>query len=161
MSLFTWCSLKETCAILKNEAMFSTPGWKQNFTARQLAILLYETSHDIVAILGKEFRDSLDSISADPEMGTRLNAISKQFNSFKNENQELLHTLRNFVGAHRDRDAEKQLEIIEKVDLLQVLKLAERFYLPIRELVGFLTDMMLGMANWRVLIKNIPEIGAT
>jgi hypothetical protein len=148
-------------AILRTEAAFSTPGWKQNFVARQLAILLYEASHDMVDILGKDFRHNLQSISRDSEIVSRLNGISKQFNAFKNDNQELLHTLRNFVGAHRDRDAEKQLQIIEGVDLLQILKLAERFYIPLRELMEFLTNTMLGMADWRVLIKNMPELGAT
>jgi len=108
-------------AILKNDALFAIRAWKRNFVARQLAVILYEAAHDLPELLGKEFRVSLNTFPLTDADWETFNGIMKLISKFKNEHRDLLNELRNFVGAHRDKDAGKQLQIIGKADLLKML----------------------------------------
>lgn len=141
-------------AILRNDALFSVRKWKKGFVARQMAILLYEASQDIPILLGKELRESLGEIGLTKDELTEFNTVTKALNIFKNEHQDILKKLRNFAGAHRDKDAAMQLEIIEEVDILDVMELAGNFYEVIRKLVPFMIKMIQKMGGWRVLIKR-------
>ena len=143
-------------AILKNDALFAIRAWKKNFVARQLAIILYEAANDLPELLGKEFRISLKALPLTDADWKAFNGIMKLISKFKNEHRDLLNVLRNFVGAHRDKDAGKQLEIIEKVDLLMMMELSGQFYDAMRELVPFLTKLTLLLADWRVILKHMP-----
>ena len=145
-------------AILKNDALFSVRRWKKGFVARQMAILLYEASQDIPNLLGKDFRTSLIEIRVTEDELKEFNAITKALNKFKNEHKDILKKLRNFAGAHRDKDAAKQLEVIEEVDLLGVMELAGDFYKAIRNLIPFMIKIILKMGDWKVLIKHIKLI---
>jgi hypothetical protein len=143
-------------AILKNDALFAIRAWKKNFVARQLAVILYEVAHDLPELLGKDFRVSLKTLPLTDADWETFNGIMKLINKFKTEHRDLLNELRNFVGAHRDKDAGKQLEIIEKVDLLKMLELSGQFYVAVRELVPFLTKLTLSLADWRLILKHMP-----
>ena len=142
-------------AILRNDALFSIRRWKKGFVARQMAILLYEASQDIPNLLGKEFRISLQEIGATDDELKEFNTVTKAINKFKNDHRDMLQKLRNFAGAHRDKEAALQLKIIEEVDLLSVMELAGDFYESIRDLIPFMINLIKKMGNWRVLIKHI------
>jgi len=142
--------------ILKNDALFALRKWKKAFVARQLAVLLYEAAHDLPELLGKEFRESLKTLPVSEAEWKCLNGITKQISSFRSEHRHLLNGLRNFVGAHRDKDAAKQLEIIESIDLLTMMKLAGQLYEALGELVPFLARITLLLADWKVILKHTP-----
>ena len=131
-------------------------GLEKKYVARQLAVLLYEASNDLPNLLGKEFRGSLKTLLLSGEDLTEFNRITKNLNQFKKSNRLLLNELRNFVGAHRDNDAGKQLEIIEKIDLLQMMGLAGDLYAVMNVLIPFLTKLTLMLGDWQVLIKHMP-----
>ncbi len=144
-------------AILKNDALFATSNWKKNFVARQFAVILYEAAHDLPEILGKDFRETLKTLPLSDNELECLNRVTKQINRFKNEHHEVLSKLRNFVCAHRDKDAGKQLEIIENVNLLNMMELSGQFYEALRELVPFLVTITLTLGNWNVILRHMPS----
>ncbi len=144
-------------AILKNDALFATSKWKKNFVARQFAVILYEAAHDLPEILGKEYRETLKTLSLSDAELECLNRVTKNINRFKKEHHEVLSKLRNFVSAHRDKDAGKQLEIIENVNLLNMLELSGQFYEALRELVPFLVRITLTLGDWRVVLEHMPS----
>lgn len=143
-------------SILKNDALFATSAWKKNFVARQFAIILYEAAHDLPELLGKDFRASLKTFPLTDSDWEAFNRTMKLVSKFKNEHRDLLNELRNYVGAHRDKDAGSQLDIIEKVDLLKMMELSGQFYDAMRELVPFLTKLTLSLGDWRVILKHMP-----
>lgn len=147
--------LEYDVAILRNDALFSFRLWKKKFVARQLATLLYEASQDIPKLLGKNFRDSLASIDIDERELELFSKITKNLNKYKNDNRELLQKLRNFVGAHRDKDAAKQLEIIEEVELLNIMELTASFYENIRELSPFMIRVIVRLGDREILIRHV------
>ena len=144
-------------AILKNDALFALRNWKKNFVARQFAVLLYEAADDLPELLGKEFRESLKTLPLSDAEWACFNGIMKKINKFKQEHRGLLNELRNFVGAHRDQDAGKQLEIIEKVDLLKLMEISGQFYEAFRELMPFLARITLLLGDWKVILKHMPS----
>ena len=144
-------------AILKNDALFSIRKWKKKFVARQMAIQLYEASHDIPNLLGKEFRNSLSKIQLSDSELIEFNSITKEFNNFKNSHREILNKLRNHVGAHRSKDAAKQLDILDEVSLIQLMEYTGEFYEPLGELISFMTKMFLKMADWRNLAHHYKK----
>lgn len=142
-------------SILKNDALFSIRDWKKNFVARQIAVLLYETAHDLPELLGKDFRISLETLPLSDSDWETLNKSTKQINKFKNEHRELLNKLRNFVGAHRDKDAVKQLEIIEQADLFKLMELAGQFYSAINELLPFMAKITFMLGSHKTILKHL------
>ncbi len=146
-------------ATLKNDALFAIREKKRNYVARQLAVLLYESSHDIPELLGKEFRASLKTLPLTDEDWKEFNEITKQLNAFKEEHQSILNRIRNYVGAHRDKNAGRQIEILESIELLEIMNMAGNFYIPIRSLISFMTKVTLMMGKLNVIIKHMPPKG--
>ena len=142
-------------AILRNDALFSVRRWKKSFVARQMAVTLYEASHDVPQLLGKEFRASLEAIGITEKEWVQFNALSKEFHAFSETHREILKKLRNYVGAHRDNDAALQLNTIEDVDLLEIMELAGDFYEVIRKFFPFLIAVVNRMGDWQVVLRNM------
>lgn len=142
-------------AILRNDALFSVRSWKKSFTARQMAVVLYEASQDIPHMLGKEFRESLDATGISESEWREFNAMSKDFHAFRERHREMLKKLRNYVGAHRDKDSALQLSIIEDVDLIEVMELAGDLYEVIRKFLPFMAATVSRMGDWRIILKNM------
>jgi hypothetical protein len=73
------------------------------------------------------------------------------------ENGLPLKEIRHIVGAHRDHDAARQLEIIEAIDPLSVYRMAVGFYSCVDPLVTFLIKVTMNMADPRTLMKHLVD----
>lgn len=149
--------LEYDIAMLRNDALFAIGPWKKHFVARQLASLLYEASQDMPELLGKEFRASLKTLPLSDEEWENFRKITKRFNDFKLKNRIILNEIRNFVSAHRDKSAANQFKVLEKIDLLSLLKISGDFYVPMRELIPFMIKITLILGDWNVLLKHMPS----
>lgn len=148
--------LEHDIAVLKHDALFAIWEWRKKYIARQFGVLLYEASHDLPNLLGRDFRAALNTLPNADEAITELKSISKGLSQFKNTNHVMLNKLRNYAGAHRDNDAGKQLQVIDEVNLLQMMELAGNFYESIRDLIPFLTRLTMILGDWKVLVKHVP-----
>jgi hypothetical protein len=147
--------LEYDIVILKNDALFSIRKWKKTFVARQLAVLLYESSQDLPNLMGKEFRESLRQLDISDEEFKTFESVTRPINRFKKEHGQFLKKLRTYAGAHRDNNAALQLEVIEEVKLIEIMKLAGDLYEPIRRLISFLTEVITKMSDWKIILKNL------
>ena len=147
--------LEHDITVLKHDALFAVWEWKKKYIARQFAVLLYEASHDLPTILGKNFRASLGTLPNTEDELNKLNSLTKSLSQFKKDNRAMLNELRNYAGAHRDNDAGKQLQVIEKVNLLQMMELAANFYETIRELIPMLSRLTVKLGDPNVLLKHV------
>jgi len=134
-----------------------TRNWEKKFIARQIAVLLYEAIEDIPQLLGKNYRASLRTIPLWDEAEKELNRISKELNQFKKSHSKMLEELRNFVTAHRDRDAAKQMEIIDNLDSDSIYKLVGDFYDIVNPLVPFITRITRILGNPSVIVHHLSE----
>ena len=151
--------LEHDITVLKHDALFSIWEWRKKYVARQLSVLLYEASHDLPALLGKNFRGSLKTLPISEDDLSEFNSITKSLDKFKRNNHVLLNKLRNYAGAHRDNDAEKQLEVIDSISLLQIMELSGNFYEVLRVLLPFLIKLTYMLGNWKVIMKHMPFEG--
>jgi hypothetical protein len=133
--------LEHDLASLGDDMVHATNDWRRKFVARQMAALLYEAIEDLPALLGTRMRHGLTELRVDSSLVSELNSIMKLLNQFKAEHATELQQLRNLVGAHRDHDAGAQLRILDDLQPLTIFGLQASFYVPFRQLVGWLTKL--------------------
>lgn len=136
---------------------FAKSEWERQFFARSLAVLLYEGSEDIPELLGKNYRVSLKTLELGSGWFDRLNIISSKLNQFRKSNSHFLSELRNYVGAHRDHNASKQLEILSKLQSIEVYRLAAEFSSPLNDLIAFYTQLLAYMHNPIVIMNQVSK----
>ena len=117
-------------------------------------MLLYEAAQDLPDLLGRDYRESLRTLAIPDEWFDDLNEASKKLNRFKDEHREFLGRIRNLIGAHRDKDAITQLEVMETLEPLDVMRLAVKLQEPLNQLANLQIKLTLHAGDMRVLITR-------
>jgi len=146
--------LDQDIAALTDNMMRAVSQERRIFVARSLAVLLYEASHDLPNLLGGDYRESLLTLSIPDEWFDEGKEVSKRLNRFKNEHREFLGKIRNLVGAHRDNDAITQLEAMEALDPLEVMRLAARLQEPLNLLISLQMKLTSHAGATPVLLRD-------
>lgn len=128
---------------------------RHRFVARHLASLLYEGCQDLPSLIGSKYREALRAVDYPNDWRTELNAISASFNLFKQQHEDVLHDIRNIVGAHKDNMAAKQLAILDQVDPITIYRLAAAFTDPLIKLLGFQARVTAHLGKARVMLKEV------
>ena len=144
------------CAILKVQMVSSLENWHLRFTARQVALLLYEVCDDLIALLGRQFRESLLALSAAKDDIETFNKIYHALTQFREKNREFLYnSIRNLVAGHRSQDSLEFLRTVEGIDPLYVFNLGGEFYGIIKALIQFLTQALVRMATPETAFRQL------
>ncbi|MEK7675205.1 MAG: hypothetical protein AAB676_05130 [Verrucomicrobiota bacterium] len=143
-------------SVLKVDMVSTFESWRLRFTARQVALLLYEVCDDLSHMLGKEFRESLAFLGiSEPEM-RELEQICKSLGQFKNVNRQFLYVeLRNLVAGHRAQDSLLFLETVEHLDPTRVFQLGADFFAIVHPLTAFLTKTTLRLGQTDFMLKQL------
>lgn len=149
--------LEQDLAVITRQFALSYRTWEKRFAARQLAIILHEVPTDLVELLGGDFRKSLKTFQLWDGALDELNNISKLLHQFRSDRGALLEEIRHFVGAHRDHNAAKQLEIIEAIDPLTIYRMAAELYESIHPLVSFLIKLIELMGESHTIVSHVLE----
>lgn len=149
--------LDQDLAVITRHFALGYRTWEKRFAARQLAIILHEVPTDLVQLLGGDFRKSLKTFPLWDGAIVELNNISKRLHKFMKDRGVLLEEIRHFVGAHRDHNAAKQLEIIEAIDPLTIYSMAAELYESLHPLVSFLIRLTDLMGAPRTIISHLAE----
>jgi hypothetical protein len=145
-------------AVLKVEMVSTFEDWKLAFTARQMAVLIYEACDDLTTLLGKDFRRALEALGLAAESMEQLNKISKRLNQFKNVNRGFLYDeVRNLTAAHRVKDSIQFMEALDKLDPMKVFQLGGEFFGIVEDLVGFLVETTKLMGRLDVALKQLLD----
>lgn len=131
--------------------------WHQQFAARGMAVLLYEAAEDIPAVLGKDYRQALRDLGLGDSWLKELNRSAAGFNAFKNKHANFLKTVRNYAGAHKEKNALAQLAVLETLDHMEVHRLGAKFSEPLRSLVDFQMALLNYLKNPFVLFKEAAK----
>ena len=124
---------------------FQMDKWNKKFLARQLAVLMYEATDDFLELLGKDYREMIKKLSDGETLLELLNDITKGLNEFKKKNKQTLHEIRNYCGAHRDKNGYKQLALINSIESNDMLDLAAEFMIPVSKLTPYFSRVMKAM----------------
>jgi len=91
---------------------------RQKFLLRSIALAIFELSEDVHHILGKNFRHSLRHFPNQAEIISELDKVGKEFNKFEKEYLSDIKEIRNVTIAHRDKNPVKQIETLDKLNLI-------------------------------------------
>jgi hypothetical protein len=147
--------LDQDLSMLTDDMVLAVGQQRRVFVARNLAVLLYESSEDLPALLGRDYRESLRTLAIPDEWFDELNKASKQLSRFKDEHREFLKRIRNLIGAHRDKDAIAQIEAMETLEPLDVMRLAAKLQGPLNLLVNLQIKLTLHTGNLSVLGRDL------
>ena len=136
---------------------YANTKWHQHFAARGMAVLLYETAEDIPEVLGKEYRQALRDLGLGDSWLQSLNKSTTGFNAFKTEHASFLKTVRNYVGAHKDKNALAQLAVLETLDHMEIYRLGAKFTVSLSNLVEFQMALLSYMKNPMVILKEATK----
>lgn len=125
--------------IVKNIPL-SHNDWEKKLHARLLALIIFEFLDDLGGLLGKNFRDNIENLSNSAYL-KQLGLVAKEFYKYKKKNQKMLKDIRVQAIGHREQDAKKQLEIIEKINTDNIFNLGI-------ELINLLTKFAEFSANF-------------
>jgi hypothetical protein len=143
-------------AVLKVDMVSSFEKWRLRFTARQVALLMYESCDDLTGMLGKDFRDSLAFLGVSESDMKELGEICSRLGKFKSANHQFLYVeVRNLVAGHRAQDSVLFLETVEHLDHFKVFQLGAEFYVIVRLLTEYLTRTMFRMGQMQVVFKQL------
>jgi hypothetical protein len=137
------------------DMVMATSNRRRGFVARHLAVLLYEGTHDLPELLGRDYRESLQNVRVPAELIEELNEVSSAFNRFKDQHQTTLSAIRNAVAAHREHDVKLQLNLLDSIKPIAILKLAADFSAPLNKLVALQTKLTVHLGELGVLVREL------
>lgn len=149
--------VEQDLSAYSNALYFANTKWNQEFAARGMAVLLYETSKDIPEILGKEYRQALCDLGLGDSWLQALNKSVSGFNTFKAEHAVFLNTVRTYVGAHKEKDALAQLAVLEALDHMEIYRLGAKFSVSLNSLVEFQMALLACLKNPLVILKEAAK----
>lgn len=104
----------------------NSPRIKKYFV-QQLCILFSEVIQDINQLLGKNFFVALDKMIIPEEKLANIKNAKKEFSRLTEVYKKDLASIRNFVGAHKEHDFLKQIEVIDFINPNKFMKLMSEF----------------------------------
>ena len=143
-------------AVLKVDMVSSFEKRRLRFTARQVALLMYESCDCLTGMLGKDFRNSLAFLGVSESDMKELGEICSRLGKFKSANHQFLYVeVRNLVAGHRAQDSVLFLETVEHLDHFKVFQLGAEFYVIVHLLTEYLTKTMFRMGEKQVVLKQL------
>lgn len=144
VALFTLV-IEYDISALKFMISFQMDQWHKQLLCRQLSVIIYESTEDLLELLGKDLRLLINKLPASDELSKELKKRTKEINKFKTANILFLQEIRNYCGAHRHKEAYKQLMIINNIDSENLLGLLADFMQPVSKLIPFYSKVMRAM----------------
>ncbi len=144
-------------AVLAYDHAIEVDERKQNLYARQLCLLLHEALEDIPSVFGGRFRKAAASLPNGNNYLLAISGVLKILSDIRKENHAQIAEIRNFVAAHRDHDALKQLEIMRNIDNLWLMAISGKFIEFLGKIEGAITPLLPEMGNPSVILKHIAN----
>ena len=127
-NLFQYVVLWQTdYACLMIDMFSKRTGWEQRLIARHLMLVIFEGLDDLRQMLNKPFRDLL-VVNGLRHHLDELWRLRKTLVNIGKKHEVSLRDIRNTITAHRDKDAQQQWNLLNTLDPLTTLNLAEEVY---------------------------------
>jgi hypothetical protein len=147
--------LEQDISAFSESILFARTAWHRRFHARNLAVLLYEASEDLPALLGRDFRAWITKLTIGSSWLDSLNGISKKLSNFHKTHGRFLKEIRIYIGAHREHDAILQMSVMEKLDALEVYRRGAELSEPLRELVAYYIGLLKYLNNPMIMVRDM------
>lgn len=149
-------------AALTQQCSFETKGYqlllffeKNENTQRQIivnvSVMMYEWCEKLLGVSGKQLQDIAKKLVFQNAV-VQINVARKRISDFYKREKSTLYDIRNNVGAHKDRDFMKQMDVIDALNWTDTL---ERFHNFEKATLEF------GRAMTPLMDAGLKQIGAT
>lgn len=108
--------------------------------ARSTCVAIVESTEDILQLMGKEYQDFYSSVIDVESLCKSALNLRKKIVIFKNENEKQFRDIRNYTLAHRENNVIKQVEILTKINVHQLMDKCMSYLNLIEELHLILND---------------------
>lgn len=112
---------------LFEEMAITRSRWKKKLYARLVVINLYECVNDFAFLLGKPLREQL-IVTLLPNLEVARRTIHKEIVKFNKSHNAFLKRIRNSVIAHRNHNAESQIEFINSLNTKEIYRLGTEYF---------------------------------
>ncbi len=112
-----------------------------NYFARALAVTGYDILLNSSKLLGSEINIFVREHLPFSDNYNKALGYVKTINRFRGEDERFLKEIRNNVFGHKDEDALKQFQIVNKLDINRVNKICYEIYTANYELLGCLLHL--------------------
>lgn len=126
--------------ILMYNVHTSVTKYQQNFYARQISLLVFELMQDIPQNLSKEFHTIYFTILGNSNFNLEAVNIKKSFDLFQNKHASYFKKIRDLVAAHREHNADIQLNIINDMNDGEVSTIAFEFIQNLEKLMVLMNN---------------------
>ena len=130
-------------SILVHQMMTAETDWRRKLYARLLAMTLVECIEDIESVMGKKFQNTASVVLNGSTHLNEVYEIRSTISKFGKQHGALLREIRNIAAAHRDRDAELQIVVINNTDIKNIWTLSMEFL----NHLGQFTELMTRVLN--------------
>ena len=121
---------------------FSENQWQKRYYARYSYTLIYECIDDILELLGKGFKNILDTPYYKSLNNSTLKDLRRRINLFKNEHLETAKKIRNNTFAHKDHDVLSQVNLILNIKWSETIQITNQFENILNDIGGYLTTLI-------------------
>ncbi len=122
-------------------------GSHQILYVRVAVLILAEMMEDIPELLGKDFREALVQSGCEHALMEEFSPIGRAFGQLRREHETDLKKIRNISIAHREKDAEAQIELMEVIDVSNVVRLATELIKWHTSFFRFTTKLLKSLAT--------------
>jgi hypothetical protein len=140
-----------------NDLVCAVGDRRRRFVAKHEAILLYEAAEDLRQLLGKGFRTALAGLGVQGGLLREVGGVSSDLNEFWRRHREFLGGIRNALAAHRDHDSLKYMDLLERVEPLEVMARAVEFSALLERLIRVLTEIALSRSDIGSILKDVID----
>ena len=112
-----------------------------------LALLLYETFNDFKKLLPNPIYKVVSNLGLSLEHVTRTRELHKSLIKLQREDFSYLKDIRNKIAAHKEDNAHTQIEIIERIDTMRVLNIANSLRSWITKLLELTITILIANHN--------------
>lgn len=109
--------------------------------AVEASVIMYERCDDLQQLTGKQFQEISQRLLSESELGN-LRAARKSLNEYYKQEKSRLADVRHNVGAHRDLDFMKEMEVLEGLGWADTIERLHRFEKVTLELGQSLKPLM-------------------
>jgi len=120
-------------SILLNQLLMAETDWRRKLFARILASTLFECIDDMPAVMARDFRSGITLLANKPEVWEKIESVRKNLADFGRSHREILEQIRHSTFAHREQEADLQLEVIENLNVNLIYDLSMKFYEILKE----------------------------
>jgi|GEM_PF-5383753 len=137
------CIMQKDLSLLHSRLVMALNPEVKEVYAKQIALILFEFIQDQPKLFGRSYRDIIYKLPDHEKKIDLLKILGMETSLIKKERGGLLKEIRINLAAHRDCNGEKQLQVIEKLDFVEMHRLSMQLYSILGRYLNLLTQVVL------------------